>query len=590
VLALDQWMRDVPLQAERGEIFDRNGVVLADSRTVYNIYARPVSITNKEATAEALSRVLGLNYNETFNKINTRRSEVTIARGVSKDIMYALLQTAATGIYFSQNIQRVYPFGDFMTQVIGFTNLDSNGQTGVEMQYNDFLRGTNGYILTETDLVGRQLNRNVTRYVAGTKGNNVFLTLDYHIQSFAEAAITNAMNNHGAKSASIIVMDVNTGAIAAMAQNPSFNLNEIPRDDIAKLFSQSKSTLITDVFEPGSTFKILTAAIGLERGVVSREKTRTFCGGAHIVDGQRIKCWRTIGHGSLSFDEGVMNSCNVLFMNTALAIGAPVFYDYIEKLGLKRKSGIDIAGEGAGLAIPLNQVKNVDLARIGFGHAIATTPIGLMVATAAVINGGNVVTPHVLGRVENQRGQTIHRPHTPVTGGVISAQTSAQMREVLELTVSNGSGRHAGVAGHRIGGKTGTAQKYVQGGGVAGGKYVSTFIGFAPAENPRYLALIVVDEPVGAYYGSLVAAPYIGQLFANIFQYEQIEPTLPLPTLPEFQMPNLIGLGVNEAVMQLRLSGMHIEVSGTGGVVRGQIPAAGASVTKNNVALIQISG
>ena len=589
VLALDQWMRDVPLQAERGEIFDRNGVVLADSRTVYNIYARPISIVNREQTARALASVLHLDYQTTLDKISARRSEVTIARGVDRNIMYALLLSGVTGIYFSQNIQRVYPFGDFMTQVLGFTNLDSQGQTGIELQYNHFLRGINGYILTETDLVGRQLKSNVTRFVPGTRGNSAILTLDHHIQAFAESAITNAMNNHSARAASIAVMNVNTGAIVAMAQKPSFDLNNIPRDNIADLFSQSKSTIITDVFEPGSTFKILTAAIGLEEGVVCRQNTRVVCGGSHIVDGQRIKCWRTRGHGSLSFDEAVMNSCNVLFMNTALAIGAPTFYQYIERFGLKRRTGIDLPGEGIGLAIPVDQVKNVDLARIGFGHAIATTPIGLMVATAATINGGNIVTPHVLDRVENHRGQVVHRTNAPITSGVISEQTSRHMREILEQVVANGSGRHAGVPGVRVGGKTGTAQKYAAGGGgVIAGKYVSTFIGFAPADNPRYIALIVVDEPVGAYYGSLVAAPYIGQLFQNIVAYEEWLRTEPITEHEMFQMPDLIGLTASEATMLLRTRHMHVEMYGTGLRVTNQMPASGVMVNRNRVVLLRL--
>ncbi|MCL2631036.1 MAG: penicillin-binding transpeptidase domain-containing protein [Firmicutes bacterium] len=583
-LALDQWMRDVPLTAERGEIFDRNGVLLADSMTVYTLYARPIAVKNKELTASILADTLNLDYKSLLEKINSRRSEVTIAKNVNKDEMFKILHAGATGVYFSQNIKRVYPYGDFMTQILGFTNTDSDGQTGIERQYNQYLKGKNGYILTETDLIGRELKGGVTRYIQGTKGNDIHLTMDYYIQSFAESAVSEAFLNHNAKAVSLMVIDVTNGAVVAMAQKPSFDLNQVPRDNIAKLFAESKSTLVTDVFEPGSTFKILTTAIGLETGAVSR-KTGVYCRGHHIVDGQRIKCWRTIGHGSLTFDEGVMNSCNVLFMNTALAVGANAFYSYIDKFGLTRKTGIDISGEASGLTIPLASVKTVDLARIGFGQAIAVTPIELLVACASVINGGNLVTPHLLSKVTDRKGRIIHKSNPKITKGIISNQTSLAVREILERVVAEGSGRHAGVEGYRIGGKTGTAQKY-ENGAIARGKYTSTFIGFAPADNPKYMALIVVDEPQGAYYGSMVCAPYVGGMFSKIFAYEGMRSA----TIEEkeiFEMPDIVGMGITEAMMLLRSKKLYVEVDGEGGAkVINQIPAPRTKITSSTVCLI----
>ncbi len=584
--ALSQWMRDIPLQGERGEIFDVNGVLLAGSETVYTIYARPTSVADKQATASILASVLGLDREETYKKLQSKISEITIAKKVTKEKMLELYQSDISGIYYSQTISRVYPYGDFMTQIIGFTNLDAVGQTGVEAYYNQYLAGKNGYLLTETDLIGREIDTGLTRYIAGTKGANAYLTLDYYIQSFAEKAVDEAMLKHGAKSASCIVMDVTTGAICAMAQAPSFDLNNVPRDNVAELFGNSKSTIVSNVLEPGSTFKIITAAAGLEAGVIDVH-TRTYCPGYRIVDGQKIKCWKTKGHGSQSFYEGVQNSCNALFMDTALKLGATRFYDFIEKLGMTQETGIDIMGEAKGLTIPLADVKNVDIARIGFGQAIAVTPIELLRASAAIINGGNLVTPYVLDRIEDAQGNILYKTVPVVKNGVIREATSALMRDVLESVVLYGSGRNAQVAGYRIGGKTGTAQKYVNG-VIARGKYTSTFIGFTPADNPQYIALMVVDEPQGAYYGSIVAAPYIGEIFKGIFSYKNIAPTVSVTPKEEFVMPNLIGMSPEDAEATLSKLKMFLEIAGEEGVVQSQMPAAGTYVTADTVALIDV--
>ncbi|MFA5449578.1 MAG: penicillin-binding transpeptidase domain-containing protein [Clostridia bacterium] len=583
--ALDQWMRDVPLEAERGHIYDINGVLLADSRTVYTVYVRPNAVKNKQETAAALSEVLELDYQTVLGKVQSRRSEMTIVKGVEKEAMLALLESEASGIYYSQNIERVYPYGDFMTQVLGFTNFDSNGQAGIEMRYNDYLKSVNGYILTETDLVGRELKSNVTRYVAGVAGNDIYLTLDYNIQAFAESAVAEAKAKHNAKSVSVVVMNINTGEVLAMAEAPSFDLNNVPRDDVAKLFSHSKSSLVSNVFEPGSTFKILTAAIGLDTGAVSRDY-RFFCPGYHIVDGQRIKCWKTTGHGSLSFDEGVHKSCNILFMNTALKIGSETFYEKLYDFGIMTRTGIDIAGEASGLSIPLASVKSVDLARIGFGQAIAVTPIELVRAAAAVLNGGVMVTPYVVDRAVSSSGEIIYKNSPTLKSGVISEKTSSDMREILEGVVTQGGGKSAGVAGYRIGGKTGTAQKY-ENGIIARGKYVSTFVGFAPADKPEYIAMIIVDEPQGAYYGSLVAAPYIGDVFAKIFAYKGIAPSAYVKK-EEFAMPDIRGLTVIEAARILRGKNIFYETAGEGSIVNSQLPAPGSMVTEDVIALINL--
>ena len=516
VKALEQWYRDVPIVAERGRITDRDGVVFAQCETVYTLYCRPIACTNKEYTAKVLAEKLELKYEATLQKISSRSSEVTIKKNLDKNTVLSIVNSGTTGLFISESIKRVYPYGDFLTQLIGFTNVDCAGQTGIEAYYDKYLTGVNGYVLTESDLVGRVLQDGATYYQTGTKGGDACLTIDYEVQAIAENAIKNCQLNTNAKSVSTIIMNPNTGEILAMARTPSFDLNAVPRDNVAELMSLSRVNLVSDVFEPGSTFKIVTSAIGLDSGAIDLNY-RCFCGGALVVDGQRIKCWRTIGHGSQSFVEGVQNSCNCLFMNIALAVGVERFYEGIRAFGLTSKTGIDVSGEASGLTIKESDVKTVDLARIGFGQAIAVTPIELLRACAAVVNGGNLVTPYVMDKIIGSGGQVLYQGSPIIKSGVIKESTSKAMREVLETVVLTGSGKGAKVEGLRIGGKTGTAQKYANG-AIARGKYVSTFVGFAPADKPEYIALIVVDEPVGAYYGGIVAAPYVGQMFKNIFE------------------------------------------------------------------------
>ncbi len=586
IKALDQWTRDIPVVGERGDIFDRNGTLLADTYTTYTLYVRPVAVKDKYHTSLAISEVLKLNREKLFVKMLSKVSEITVAKKVTKEEMTDIINFGdVTGVYFSPNITRYYPYGDFMTQLMGFTNIDGVGQSGVEAFYNDYLEGKNGYILTQTDLVGRELDSQQTQYIQGKKGDSVYLTIDYYIQQFAENAVQNAYIKHDAKAERGILMNVKTGEILAMAQRPSFDLNDVPRDNVVELFENSRSLLVNNVYEPGSTFKILTTAMGLDYGVIDREHT-LHCPGYRIVDGQRIRCWKTIGHGSLTFDEGVQNSCNCLFMDMAQKIGAEKFYKGIEYFGLTKKTGVDISGETSGLVIPYEEVKVVDLARMGFGQAIAMSPIELVNASASVVNGGKLMTPYILERVERDK-KTIFQNYPIVKNNTIAKDTSEEIREILELVVSDGSGRQAGVNGYRIGGKTGTAQKY-ENGIIAQGKYLSTFLGYAPAEDPEYMALFMVDEPGGGvYYGSIVAAPYVGDIFKNIFDYKKIPPTN-IESKEHFAMPLLEGMTVTQAKNKLYNMGMYYEVAGEGDKVVNQIPIENSFVTTDNIVLIEL--
>ena len=584
--ALDQWTRDVPLQGERGGIYDSTGKILADCETVYTVYVRPNATSDKIKTAKILSALFEIDENYLRNKFTSGVSEVTIKKNVSKEKIQIIRDSGLDGVYFAQNVKRTYVYSDFLSSVIGFTNIDCRGQAGIEAYYDRYLTGKDGSILTEADLVGREIEGSQKYYLPGEKGCDVYLTVDYGIQNFLQSAVTEAKEEHQAKSVSCVMLNACTGAIVGLARSPSVDLNNLPRNDLETLMYLSKNTLVCDVYEPGSTFKILTSAIGIETGAYS-EKSGVFCPGYRSIDGQRIKCWKTIGHGQQTFRKGVQNSCNCLFMDIALKVGVDTMYDYFEKFGITEKSGVDISGEGKGLTIPKENVKNVDLARMGFGQAIAVTPLELVTACCSVINGGELLRPYIVERILDNAGKEVFKGQKTVRRKVISESTSAQMRDILESVVTEGGGKNAQVAGYRIGGKTGTAQKY-ENGKIAQGKYVSTFVGFAPADDPRYIMLFIVDEPSGgAYYGSLVAAPYVGRTYAKVFDYLGIKGS---STEPEETtvMPELIGLSPIEADKIMNEIGLYYEYLDKGGsVISYQIPAPGSEVSKKITAYLE---
>ena len=364
VKALDQWTRDLPSDAPRGEILDRNGEILAGTSTRYNIYVRPNSVENKEELATIIASVIGYDKNKVLEKISKRVSEVTIATNVTKEDMSLLFESGVKGIYYSEDNFRYYPNGDFMTQVLGFTGADGNGQTGLESYYDKYLTGVNGSIITETDLIGRELEGGKSYYLPSISGLNVQTTLDARIQRIVEGIVEKAVALYDPKAVACLVMDYTNGEIISLAEYPSFDLNNVPRNDLEKLFSSSKSMLVSSVYEPGSTFKILTAASALDLGVMSTSN-RFYCSGSRVVDGKKIRCWKTKGHGSIDYGQGVESSCNCVFMDSALAMGTDKFYTYLKNFGLRTKTGVDMVGETSGLFIDQSLVKTVDLARIG---------------------------------------------------------------------------------------------------------------------------------------------------------------------------------------------------------------------------------
>ncbi len=587
VKASEQWYRDLPLKAARGKILDTNGNVLADSKDVFTLYARPNAIKDKEGVARELAPALGMKYETVLEKLSAPVGESTVKRKIDAETAYALRKKDIKGLYYTLDTQRNYPYGASMSQILGFTSIDNVGQSGLESYYDKYLTGVDGFAYTSTDIAGRELPSSVTRYVPGIPGCNVTLSIDGNIQGFADSAVLAAQTEFSAKSASMVVMDVNTGGIVAMSKSPAFDLNEPPRDDLDLLNELSRNTMIVDMYEPGSTFKIFTTAAALEAGVVS-DSDSFFCAGSRTVDGQRIRCWRSIGHGSQHLADGVKNSCNCVFMDLALRLGTERFYSALRGFGLGQKTGVDFAGESSGILMRESDVKTVDLARIGFGQAVAVTPLQLITGVCSVVNGGILYEPYLVSSVDSYDGKNVATRLPVEVRRTVSAATSAKMREYLVGVVANGGGSKAGVAGYAIGGKTGTAQKYMNG-GIAQGKYVSSFIGFAPANDPKYAVLMIVDEPQGyMYYGSLVAAPYAGEVFEKIFDYAGIAPTLPPDTEYTF-MPDVIDESIENAVAVLEKSGLHVELVGEGGNVVSQTPVPSAKIKVGDTVLIRSS-
>ena len=587
--AVSQWMRDVPLEAPRGKILDRNGEVLADTATRYNIYVRPNAVEDKEAVAVLIAEVFGYSREDALLLVSRQVSEVTVARGAEKSQLDTLMASGLKGIYYGEDNLRYYPFGDFMSQVLGVTGFDGNGQTGLEAYYDKYLTGRDGMLLTDTDLVGRELSEGGSSYIPAALGMDVVTTLDATVQRIAEGALRQAAAQFSPKAAACVVMDYTTGEIVALAEHPSFDLNNVPRDDLEKLFGYSKSSVVSSVYEPGSTFKILTAAAALDAGKMSVSE-RFYCTGSYTVDGQKIRCWKAQGHGSIDFAEGVEQSCNCVFMQSALRLGTDAFYDYLVSFGLTAKTGVDITGETSGIFIPRESVKSVDLARIGFGQAVAVTPIGMLAAASSVINGGKTVTPHLLSAVvDPYSGETVRGDFS---GGeqTVSAATSEIMRGLLERVVASGSGKGAYIPGYRIAGKTGTAQKY-ENGHIAQGKYISSFLGFSLEEEAPYAVLLLVDEPQGwIYYGSMVAAPLVGQVFGSVFSYLGVEPEYTgeeAEAVGEpFELVDYTGMSLAQARAALARLGIYVETDGEGTTVKGQFPLAGTTVDKRNTVLL----
>lgn len=529
--AIDQWTRDLPVAASRGLIVDRNGVVLADNSEVYAVYLRCRLLGDADKTAEILAETLDMDENALKEKIRTHAtSEITVKKKVNKSAIVKLKEYNLPGVYFTTDSKRVYPYGDMLCQVLGYTSVDGAGQSGLELRYDEYLKGYDGEILYESDLTGVDIDGKSARYIRAMDGLNVRLSVDYEIQRICDAVTQAAYLEYSPKRAAIIVLDPSNGQILAVSERPSYDLNAVPRNDTELLNKAGRCSLIADSYEPGSTFKVLTAAANIEEYLKGNPKAFSLnyvfnSSRYRIVDGKKIKCWSNHAGGKHSNENLAMalnNSCNPCFVDIGLSLGKEKMYDYIEKFGYGKTTGVDFNGETSGMLVPESAVKNGDIARISFGQTIAVTPLQLACATAAAVNGGIYYEPYFVKDIYDKNGRIAEIMNPKAKRRVISEEASRILAGYLEGVVRDGSGKQAYIAGYKVGGKTGTAQKF-ENGVLSVGKNVMSFVGFFPANNPKYLALAIVDEPNGGRYGSTVAAPLVKKVFEGIIETKNIK-------------------------------------------------------------------
>lgn len=584
-VAVQQWTRTSTITANRGQIVDCNGKVLATTGAVYKILLWPKNITSgsEERVARELSDALDLDFDYVYKcATNKTRSEFVIKRQVDSKTVSNVRSLKLSGVGIANDSKRYYPYGTLLSQVIGFTTRDNVGQSGLELKYDKYLTGSDGKLISETDSSGNPLAYGYTQYEDPIDGAKIVLTVDQVFQSYLENALEEALSVNNASSAQGIILDVNTGAIKAISTKPDYDPNDPPRNDLEQLAELSRNRLVTDVYEPGSTFKILTLAAAIDSGNADLNST-FFCNGGYIVNGERIKCWKHAGHGSQDLTKATENSCNCCFMQLALRMGVSEFYDYLYAFGLGQKTGDIFDGESSGIVTNEKYVTENDLARIGFGQSVAVTPIQLAAAVSAAVNGGYLYSPYIVEQVVSSDGTVIEQADPSPVRQVISGETSATVRQILQSVVDNGTGRNAKIEGYYVGGKTGTAQKYDEYGRVSAGSYICSFIGFAPADDPQYLCLILVDEPhVGSIFGSTVAAPFVRRVLSEILPYSGIQPSHLSETVT---VPNVLGLTTEEANKELAKVGL-IGFYECADEVTLQLPAAGETVVKGSSVLL----
>ena len=521
--------RERTIKASRGEIVDRNGTVIAANRTVCTVSVIHNQVKEPEKVIRELARILDLSEEEVRKKVEKWSSREIIRTNVEKSVGDEIMNLGLSGVKVDEDYRRYYPYGSLASKVLGFTGADNQGIIGLEVMYEKYLKGQDGLILTLSDAKGTELQNAAEERVEPIPGNTLTVSLDVNIQKYAEQAAYQVMEKKGAKAVSIIIMNPQNGEIYAMVNAPEFDLNdpfslsgESSRLTGAELQDARnkmwRNRCINDTYEPGSTFKIITAAAGLEAGVVHLDD-KFSCPGFRIVEDRKIRCHKVGGHGAETFLQGAMNSCNPVFIDVGQRLGVDSFYHYFEQFGLLGKTGIDLPGEAATIMHKKENMGLVELATVSFGQSFQITPIQLITTASSIINGGRRITPHFAVSAESTDGMFHRKFSYPERTGVVSGSTSETMRYILEQVVAEGSGKRAKLPEYRIGGKTATSEKLPR----SLKKYISSFLGFAPADDPQVIALITIDEPVGIYYGGTIAAPVIADIFSNILPYLDVE-------------------------------------------------------------------
>ena len=603
--AYEQHTRDRLIAPIRGNIYDRNMTALATTQTVASISVIRAQVEDAAFVAQILANILELDYDYVYEKVNRRVALERIRSHVPIEIGEQLRHMRIPGIVVDEDVARVYPFSCLAAQVIGFVGIDNQGIIGLESKYDDFLAGQQGKILTETDARGRELIDSRILRVAPVDGYHLVTTIDAVVQQYAEQTIALAVQAKNAIRGAIILMNPQTGEIFAMANQPSFDLNEpftINNADLAAVwdgFTQEeqmnylnqmwRNFTINDTYEPGSTFKIVTSAAGLERGVITTESMFS-CSGFKVVGGRQIRCWRhPRAHGTINFVEGVQNSCNPVFMEIGELLGPETFYQYMQIFGFAERTGVDLPGEAVGIMFALENIGPVELATMSFGQSFQITPLQLMRAASATVNGGYLVTPHVGARIVDSTGALVQEFFHDRGRQIISPSTSQILKEVLESVVYVGTGNRTYIPGYRIGGKTATSQKLPRG----SGRYISSFLTFAPAENPQVMVLVLIDEPQGAYYGGQVAGPVMKEFLSSVLPYLNIEPVFNEEELAQdgvgrVGVPNLTRQDLVTAQNTLKTLGLEPEVFGSGRTVIQQFPIPGELVNQGTRVILYV--
>ncbi len=530
-LAQDLHEREREIKAARGEIVDRNGVVLATNRTVCTISVIHSQIEDADLVTEVLCSELGLEEDKVREKVEKVSSMEKIQTNVDKETGDRIREYDLAGVKVDEDYKRYYPFDDLASRVLGFTGGDNQGIIGLEVKYEDYLKGTNGTILTVTDARGVELDGVAEDRIEPVAGETLQVSLDYNMQAYCQQAAENVMVEKQAEAVSILLMNPQNGEIYAMVNVPEFDLNNpydlntgvdeesLSDEELQDQLNQMwRNRCINDTYEPGSTFKIITASACLEEGVVSLDDTFV-CPGYRIVEDRKIRCHKVGGHGQETFVQGIQNSCNPVFMDIGLRLGADRFYDYFEKFGLLKLTNVDLPGEAGTIMHKKEDIGTVELATMTFGQSFQVTPIQMAVTVSSIINGGTRVTPHVGTAVLDENGEKVKTFDYDTEKGVVSEETSETMQMLLESVVSEGSGKNAYIEGYSIGGKTATSQTLPR----SANKYISSFIGFAPADDPQILGIVIIHDPKGVYYGGTIAAPVLRDIYDNVLPYLGIE-------------------------------------------------------------------
>lgn len=531
--AEDLHERERDIKAARGEILDAKGKVLAANKTVCTVSVIHSQIKDPEKVIRLLVSELGLSEEAVREKVEKNSSIERIRTNVEKETGDAIRKAGLDGVKVDEDYKRYYPYDSLASKVLGFTGGDNQGIIGLEVEYEEVLKGIPGKILTTTDARGVEIDGLGERRAEPVKGNTLRLSLDISIQEFVQQAALKVMEEKQAERVSILLMNPQNGEIYACVNVPEFNLNEpfvlntgqdtasMDQKKTQDLLNQMwRNPCLNDTYEPGSTFKIITMAAGIQEGVVSLND-RFYCPGYKLVDDRRIHCANRRGHGSQNFVEGAQNSCNPVFIEVGLRLGVENYYKYFRRFGLMKQTGIDLPGEAGTIMHKMENMGNVELATVSFGQSFQITPVQLATTVSSLINGGNRITPHFGVAVQSADGTQVKELEYPVETGIVSSETSETVRKILETVVSEGSGKNAAIEGYSIGGKTATSQTLPR----SANRYISSFLGFAPAEEPKVLALCIIHDPQGIYYGGTIAAPVVRSIFDNVLPYLGIEKT-----------------------------------------------------------------